>query len=266
MMMPGRALHRLAARICSAKALERVVEPAIADLQKEHVEAGNRSAHRQAWVFLAGYLAVLKVIALAAVTSTFIATEDRYVLGRTFAVAAVVMMTVTTLMVALPMAALSELATTNHVALVLPQALPLSLPLGLMVGIAYGAGGRIVSPATIRLLLLAALTCSIVSLGSMLWIMPASSGWNHHIRFALPCAALVLTAFSLATARRGALRGGWMVAATCAIYFALLHVGDLLIQRGGAPPFIGPWLPNIVFVAWAGASFMTTGRAKALRY
>ena len=34
-MMPGRTLHRLAAHICSAKTLERVVEPAIADLQKE---------------------------------------------------------------------------------------------------------------------------------------------------------------------------------------------------------------------------------------
>ena len=36
LMIPGRMLHRLAARICSAKTLERVVEPAIADLQKEY--------------------------------------------------------------------------------------------------------------------------------------------------------------------------------------------------------------------------------------
>ena len=34
-MMPGRTLHRLAAHICSAKTLEHVVEPAIADLQKD---------------------------------------------------------------------------------------------------------------------------------------------------------------------------------------------------------------------------------------
>ena len=38
-MMPGRTLHRLAARLCSAKTLERIVEPAIADLQKEYADA-----------------------------------------------------------------------------------------------------------------------------------------------------------------------------------------------------------------------------------
>ena len=38
-MIPGRILHRLAAAVCSAKTLERVVEPAIADLQKEHAQA-----------------------------------------------------------------------------------------------------------------------------------------------------------------------------------------------------------------------------------
>ena len=35
-MIPGRVLHRLAARLCCAKTLEHVVEPAIADLQKEY--------------------------------------------------------------------------------------------------------------------------------------------------------------------------------------------------------------------------------------
>ena len=38
-MMPGRTLHRLATHICSAKTLERIVEPAIADLQKEFAAA-----------------------------------------------------------------------------------------------------------------------------------------------------------------------------------------------------------------------------------
>jgi hypothetical protein len=37
-MMPGRTLHRLATLICDAKSLGRVVEPAIADLQKEHAQ------------------------------------------------------------------------------------------------------------------------------------------------------------------------------------------------------------------------------------
>ena len=41
-MIPGRLLHRLAARLCSAQTLERVVEPAIADLQKEYAGRGTR--------------------------------------------------------------------------------------------------------------------------------------------------------------------------------------------------------------------------------
>ena len=44
-MIPGRALHRLAARLCSAKTLERVVEPAIADLQKEYAAPVRRRGH-----------------------------------------------------------------------------------------------------------------------------------------------------------------------------------------------------------------------------
>jgi hypothetical protein len=37
-MIPGQTLHRFAARLCCAKMLERVVEPAIADLQKEYAD------------------------------------------------------------------------------------------------------------------------------------------------------------------------------------------------------------------------------------
>ena len=47
-MMPGTTLHRLAAYICSAKTLERVVEPAIADLQKEYDDAQACSPLRRA--------------------------------------------------------------------------------------------------------------------------------------------------------------------------------------------------------------------------
>ena len=46
-MIPGRALHRLAACICCAKTLEHVVEPAIADLQKEYASAPSECVRVQ---------------------------------------------------------------------------------------------------------------------------------------------------------------------------------------------------------------------------
>jgi hypothetical protein len=59
-MIPGGALHRLAGRMCSAKTLERVVEPAIADLQREYADGtGDRSALARLWALRGGYIAVL---------------------------------------------------------------------------------------------------------------------------------------------------------------------------------------------------------------
>src|SRR5688572_29540065 len=82
-MMPGRTLHRLATHICSAKTLERVVEPAIADLQKEF--AGAERMSRRAWVLLNGYFAILKVIAVCALNVSSTTRDERQALSRAVA-------------------------------------------------------------------------------------------------------------------------------------------------------------------------------------
>ena len=79
-MIPGRALHRLAAGICCAKTLEHVVEPAIADLQKEYAIAPNRM-HRVR-VLVAGYAAIIKVVGICALRVSEPTGEDRHALGR----------------------------------------------------------------------------------------------------------------------------------------------------------------------------------------
>ena len=63
--IPGRGLHHLAARVCSPKTLERIVEPAIADLQTEYAQARTSSAGR-ARALITGYTAILQVIAMCA--------------------------------------------------------------------------------------------------------------------------------------------------------------------------------------------------------
>ena len=76
-MMPGRMLHRLAARVCSAKTLERVVEPAIADLQKEYQAADASGMWRRAWILIAGYGAILRVIAICGLSVSLAAADER---------------------------------------------------------------------------------------------------------------------------------------------------------------------------------------------
>jgi hypothetical protein len=48
MTRPGIILRAFAQRVCSGTAMERVVDPALADLQREHVEAIRGDSTRQA--------------------------------------------------------------------------------------------------------------------------------------------------------------------------------------------------------------------------
>ncbi len=84
-MIPGRALHRLASRICSAKTLEQVVTPAIADLQREYADGGlDQSALRRLWTLGRGYIAVMEVIGMCALNPASMSRDDRRYLIRTF--------------------------------------------------------------------------------------------------------------------------------------------------------------------------------------
>ena len=81
MMIPGRTLHRIASYICSTDTLERIVEPAIADLQKEY--AGTSSTAPRVRSLAIGYAAILKVIAICAFSLPVGSDEGRATLVRT---------------------------------------------------------------------------------------------------------------------------------------------------------------------------------------
>ena len=103
MMIPGRALHRLAARICSEKTLERVVEPAIADLQKEYRGADASSVWRRAWIVIAGYSAILKAMAICAVSVSVAATDERRALIATLIWSCLIFVAATVLLLLPPL-------------------------------------------------------------------------------------------------------------------------------------------------------------------
>lgn len=173
-MLPGRTLHRLACRLCSAKSLDRVIEPAIADLQKEYADA-SRGALRRRWLLLVGYLAVWRVLVVS-ISGTFASmNEDKDVLIRALSLAGMSMVAVTVLLMIPPLTAWREFVSPIHFALTVPQAVPLAIPIGLVIGLAFGAGGRAVSSATTRAILLVAVLSSIVSFATMAWLMPAAN-------------------------------------------------------------------------------------------
>ena len=175
-MIPGQTLHRLAARLCSAKSLERVVEPAIADLQKEFADhAREKVGERRFFNLVTGYVAIWNLIALCAAESLTLSPHDRPGLARAFLWAFGTTVILTILLVVPPAAGLSESIKPEDIVLLIPQALPLTIPTGIALGIAIGVGGMVITRGAVAVLLLVALLGSAASFGTMNWLMPAAN-------------------------------------------------------------------------------------------
>lgn len=171
-MIPGRVLHRLAARICSAKSLERIVEPAIADLQKEYTHSGSGLMRLSA--LMKGHLAVMTVIGVCAFDVSDATADDRHAVTRTLT-AWLMFTTATVTLLILPALSGYPSALKNWYGVmnILPQAVPLAIPIGLAFGIAVGSTAR-VTMSTAKAILLAAFAASLLSFGILEWGVPAS--------------------------------------------------------------------------------------------
>ena len=67
MTPPGTRLRALAARLCAAITMERLVDPAIADLQAEYEEAARTGpGWRRGRVWMRGHIAFFTMIVVAA--------------------------------------------------------------------------------------------------------------------------------------------------------------------------------------------------------
>ncbi len=184
-MIPGRALHHLASLICSTKSLERIVEPAIADLQKEYDRHAASHFLRCLWMLFRGYSAILKVMAVCALGVSVATDEERNGLVRTFAWSLAFMIAAVAMLM-LPPLWLSEpgFGSTRHLIQLIPQAVPLAIPVGLAFGIAFGLAGCAVTRAMAKTILLVAVAASLVSFAMLAWVMPAANQafrteWSH---------------------------------------------------------------------------------------
>lgn len=182
MRAPGTRVRRLAARVCTPRTLERLVDPTIADLQAEYEEA-SRDARtwRRHWVWVAGHLALFRLLATCSAARVIVlgrevANADHRPVVTTLVVGALVMLVGTVLLVAPFMRYVLD-ARRDAVSILLyliPQALPLSLPVGLTFGILWGLG-RATASHRVRLVLALALAASVVSFSMLAWVVPAAN-------------------------------------------------------------------------------------------
>lgn len=163
-----------AARLCSARMLERVIDPVLTDIEIEYRGAmAEGRASRSRWIRIAGGFALVKVVALCAYDRTAHdwRVDDRRTLARTVAISAIAFV-ITALLQISPFARRNE----AHLLLyVIPQALPFAIPVGITWGILFGLGGRVVAFRVKVAILALALACSAGSLATTLWIMPAAN-------------------------------------------------------------------------------------------
>jgi len=192
--LPGERLRALASRLCSDIAMERLIDPVLADLQREDADAARRGQvwHRRG-IRIAGTLAFWKVIGLHAVTRVPAlarewAAADEHAVGRTVAFAATFIAALTLLFVWQPLS--STVIQRDHlgyytkfsghdlawlVLYMVPQAVAVGVPLGFSCGVLCGLRRRTVTARARRSILLIAISCSALMFIVVAWILPESN-------------------------------------------------------------------------------------------
>ena len=164
--------------------MERVVEPAIADLQTEYEDAIRRGREwKSRWVRLAGYVALLKVIAWCGCGRALEdirdwTPDDGLALGRTLGYAAVAVAAAMVFLEGRPLFDYASRIPANRLQFLVylaPGALPIAVPSGRMVGILCGLRQRVISRRLKTAVLATAIVCSIGSFAELAWLMPAAN-------------------------------------------------------------------------------------------
>ena len=186
-MRPGTRLRSLASRICSAQTMDRLIDPVIGDMQREHDQGTSTNGPwARRWVLVQGYVAFWKVVALwlpVAWIARVAHERSGSPLFRALAAAAVMMIVTTALLVAAPMQSVLRHDRAGWLfLLMLPQSVPLTIPGVLLVGVLTGTRYRPIGSVTRRAVLGIALAGSLASFATIVWAIPAS---NQAFRVAL---------------------------------------------------------------------------------
>ena len=188
MPRPGDQLRALAARVCSARTMERLIDPCVADLQGEYADAIRLGrVWRSRWIRIAGYVALLKVVVFcgyeaAMRTAGRLIAADHTTSWRMIGWTVSVTVIATALLAAWPLlnlpsreTHLSNIDRARLMFYLIPQALVVAVPIGITVGILRGLADRAASRRLSGAVLAIAFVCSLTSFASIAWIVPASN-------------------------------------------------------------------------------------------
>ena len=185
MTRPGARLRSVATRFFDPPTMERLIDPAIADLQHEHDDAIRRGlVWRGRWVHTVGCIAVWKVLAASATTASTRAIgdwacADGCAVWRTIGYSLATIAAVVALLIWPALSTYFHRIPANKVAwmviYLVPQALLVAIPLGLMFGILSGLRGRVATTRVKRSVAALAIVCSIATFVLAAWTMPAAN-------------------------------------------------------------------------------------------
>ena len=189
MTRPGDRLRSLALRLFSTSVMERLIDPAIADLQCEYAEAMRRGRiWRSRWIRFAGYLAFWKVAAVEmasiAATQPAWALADGGAVGRTIRFSGIATTVTVALLVWMPLRNLSRQVIFGDPSLLrlsllplylIPQALAVALPMGLVFGVLYGLRGRAVTVRSRTTIIALAVGVSLATLAVTGGLLPEAN-------------------------------------------------------------------------------------------
>jgi hypothetical protein len=181
MTRPGERIRVLALRLFEQTTMERLIEPAIADLQHEHdVAIRDGAAWRRRWIRVTGYVAVWKVFVIAATEHGLSegSAADRRAVGRTIVFSLAAMIAPTALFVGLPLNVFrfsGHRGTSWLVLYLLPQALAVSVPIGIPFGILLALRKRELSTRVQWTVAALGVICCAATLINVAWLMPAGN-------------------------------------------------------------------------------------------
>ena len=192
MKRPGDRLRVLASRVCQPHAMERLIDPVLADLQCEYAAAQTRGqAWRGRWIRLAGYAAFWRVFGMHTAMRTVPATREWLVaddraIGRSLGGAIVVATVVTALLMLPPLRMLIRTANDGRAHLtdgemgwlflyLIPAALTIGIALGVPFGILWGLRGRVLSSSSRRAVAALAIAGALTGWFTQNTVMPAAN-------------------------------------------------------------------------------------------
>ena len=175
-------LRRLGARICTAAAMERRVDPTLADLRNECLEACHRGRPwRARWIEVLGVLAIVKVIVLVTLDrgAESLLRPDAEMRSALLRLGAIFGAVVTVTAVALAWVPFNTMPVPHPVdagelLYLIPQALPIAVPIGLTIAIVIGLRASLAGRLAVWILS-AAVTCSVASFLTLGWWAPSSN-------------------------------------------------------------------------------------------